>query len=113
MTPALIALAIRAMAAGAPVPTEECWDGWWEHRRYDRYFVGGKWQSVPVLSDPSWLGWVLAEVERRGWPYIHLSFREGGYWHWSAEGNRNFEHAQWGKAREREATLVAMLEATR
>jgi len=78
LTPEQKALALRAIAAGAPVPGWEPASvgsiltnsglpyevAWGEKASGRRGLV-----LLPVLSDFRWLGWVLEEVERRGWAY--------------------------------------------
>ena len=124
MTPADVSLALRAVAAGAPVPiTFHSGDGrrvsrngfplvrdpagiwWFEHRAYRENPQTPHSQDdlVPLLSDPSWLGWTLAEVERRGYWWA-LSARGA----WSVTGPSQAG----GDPCDRPAALVAMLEAT-
>ena len=125
MTPAEIDLARRFLAAGAPVP-DHC-----PSARYGGVFlvggsdapnhpvgssvfcggllyvvvvVGGDPRLLPLLTDPSWLGWVLGEVERRGYWWA-LSARGA----WSVDG----PSTAGGDPCDRPAALVAMLEATR
>lgn len=60
--------------------------------------------TVPLFSDRSWVGWVLAEVERRGF-WACLSTR--GDW---AVTRHGFSRS--GGPGNRPEALVAMLEAT-
>jgi hypothetical protein len=126
LTPALAALALRAIAAGAPpvrrAAALSCRVAGQRHRCPESGLAyvaveisrGGQLphpEYVPDLSDPSWLGWTLAEVERRGWRWMVATGSDGRYrvvvWHPSgqpAEGG-------WD-APDRPSALVAMLEAT-
>lgn len=120
MSPEEIALVRRFVAAGAPLggwtsrrrkteddpPPDLAHGGQWrdEHGRlYEVVDEGGHRWLVPVLPDPSWLGWTLAEVERRGYWWA-LSARGA----WSVTGPSQAG----GDPCDRPAALVAMLEAT-
>ena len=105
LTPALKALAERAVAAGAPeaddhtvivIPGVS-------FRSVLTGLVYDRPTRLPLLSDPSWLGWTLCEVERRDYWWA-MSARGA----WSVTGPT---HAG-GDPGGRPEALVAMLEAT-
>lgn len=104
--------ALRFIAAGAPVPEVHCYEGWYEHRRYERAYVDGKWQTIPLLSDSSWYGWTLAEVERRGYRYSFKVWGEGKTFYESAvwKGNGAINSVRFNSRSEH---LVYMLEAAK
>ena len=112
MSPALKALAERAIAAGAPeaddhtiivVPGVS-------FRSVLTGLVYDRLTRLPLLSDPSWLGWVLDEVSRRGYAYAIEAVDGGMYrvnaWHSSWVCERYSLHMG------REEALVTLLEAT-
>ena len=111
MTPRLVALALRAIAHGAPEPRYE--SGGMGHALpgevevggllYERVVVEGVPRLLPVLKHWSWLGWTLTEVERRGYWWA-LSARGA----WSVVGPSQAS----GDPCDRPVALVAMLEAT-
>ena len=115
MIPALKALAERAIAAGAPeaddhtiivVPGVS-------FRSVLTGLVYDRLTRLPLLSDPSWLGWVLDEVSRRGYEYC-LNARETRVsWLTMPHGLVDPEAVSSGVVADRPEALVSLLEATR
>ena len=115
MSPALKALAERAIAAGAPeaddhtiivVPGVS-------FRSVLTGLVYDRLTRLPLLSDPSWLGWGLDEVSRRGYEYC-LNARETRVsWLTMPHGLVDPEAVSSGVVADRPEALVALLEATR
>ncbi len=133
MTQEEVTLAIRFIAAGAMVPTLKrspfastpclltpgladmpegtqwrCRDG----LRYEVAIAQGDLMLLPLLSDPSWWGWTLAEVERRGYRYSFKVWGEGKTFYESAvwKGNGAVNSVRFNSRSEH---LVYMLEATK
>lgn len=107
MTPALLDLARRAVAAGAPeaddntvivIPGVS-------FRSIATGLVYDGATRLPWLSDPSWVGWTLAEAERRGyWACVSTK----GDWAATRPG-----FSVTGGPGDIPSALVAMLKATR
>ena len=120
MTPELEALALRAIAAGAPVPG-------WEPASVGSIVADGKlvyevvWGDkapgrrglilLPVLSDFRWLGWVQDEVRRRGYLWAMTNIDCEGD-ECRLKVHKRHEAAEWTAHQSWEAAIVAMLEAT-
>lgn len=107
MSPEEIDLSRRAVAAGAPeaddhtvivVPGVS-------FRSVPTGLVYDRLTRLPLLSDSSWIGWTLEEVERRGHPRRSLA-TGAGLVAWSVSSAR-------GSVVRMSAALVAMLEVTR
>ena len=115
MSPALKALAERAIAAGAPeaddhtiivVPGVS-------FRSVLTGLVYDRLTRLPLLSDPSWLGWVLDEVSRRGYDYCMDARPTSVSWLAIRRGPVPSEGGGSGVAADRPEALVSLLEATR
>ena len=66
--------------------------------------------TVPLLADPSWVGWVQTEVRRRGYLWAMTNIDHDGEG-WSIKVHRRHESAAWFPCLSRADALLAMLEA--
>jgi hypothetical protein len=121
MTPRLVTLALRAIAHGAPEPRHE--PGGMGHALpgevevgglvYERVVVDGVPRLLPALKHWSWLGWVLEEMERRGYDYCMDARPTSVSWLAIRRGPVPREGGGSGVAADRPEALVSLLEATR
>lgn len=111
MSPALKALAERAIAAGAPeaddhtvivIPGVSL-------RSVLTGLVYDRPTRLPLLSDSSWLGWATEETERRGWRFSLQTWNKPKVYRCHVWRHINDGINTVGDAPE---CIVAMLEAT-
>ena len=114
MTPRLVALALRAIAHGAPEADDHTVivTPGVSFRSVLTGLVYDRPTRLPLLSDPSWLGWVLDEVSRRGYDYCMDARPTSVSWLAIRRGPVPLEGGGSGVAADRPEALAALLEST-
>lgn len=115
MSPSLVSLALRAIAHGAPEADDHTVIvvSGVSFRSVLTGLVYDRPTRLPLLSDPSWLGWVLDEVSRRGYDYCMDARSTSVSWLAIRRGSVQSEGGGSGVAADRPEALVSLLEATR